>query len=469
MLLDTNPLDRLAEPDLDNPHLDIHFQVGINQIELGDHGSQDYQFLPGTHRLERRFNTIAATVQGPLFTAQARTSERAGVSSTTFHSVSGDQEQFFPAHQYLDLFMEMDFTFADEAPTSLSKVTVFNKYPMRFRTARPLTGFPPLYGPDFELLNGVELFDVERPDVAPLIRIERNTISPFARILYQVHTQVVSVSDDGSFTGVASISLLDNERPVPTAVHLLPTRGVSLTVPEEQIIIIQPNESTTVQISGQINDKSETHISVTVRPYSIDPEKPGAGRSELDLDFVSERTDAALLAEMAELPGPTVRPGERFTLHAMPLRARDSARDTGEEYIWIPPDGVSMERANGLSASFVAPEVPYLTDAWATLYVRSAQGLSRPHKVEFRIDPALATAPSPAQPGLISRPGQASQAASLTPGISRLDLEAFTEATFRAVIRAVDARAQGQAQRLAQSSFPGTIIFGILWQPTQEQ
>jgi len=380
---DANPLGDVAE-SAGSSELRLPFQVGINQIELGTHGSQDYRFLPEVRQIQHDFIDVSGDVELSQVRASARLNPTQGQSRTEFNAVEESQDGFFPAHQGLELYLKLSLEFSSDLHIDRPSISMINKDPMRFHTVRPLTGFPPLYGPAFSLESAVDFYDEENLESRPLMTVVENAIVPQARLLYDVTSHLLSVGDDGSFEGVSTISTIGVNDPVPTIVRLLPTRGVELTSADSLQLSIAPGARSSVRVSGRIFDRTEPHLSVNIRPYSLDPNVPGGGRVEMPLDFISHPIADSKSLEVLELPPQAVQAGERFGLTVVPV---SSGRLGEAEVIWVPADGMRVERVNGVSAEFIAPDVPYVTEAWVNVYVREGELVSRPHKLEVRIYP----------------------------------------------------------------------------------
>lgn len=364
---------------------DVRFNVGVNQITLADHGCQEYSFLPEVRGISHEFrNVTASTVRGPLYRAEARLNPAAGVSRISFRPVSEDQEGFFPAYQRVELFVSFAFDVPLLALVGRRRVTAFNKTPLVYETAEPLTGFPPLNGPELVLQDDVRMFDLARPDEASILVVSKGSrIQPENRVLYDIDATEAVVAADGSFTSHVTVRLNEDVGPVRTAIALLPTRGVSLTTPELQQVRLH-REAFSFDVVGRIDDPDEPHLEVTVRPYSVeyDSAKVGFGRRDIPLP---ERHDHGPRSLHIHHPAPKrVRAGQRERLDFTP---EFGSEVTSPEYVWIAPHSITLDDPSAARPSFVAPAVTRPTDIWFTLYVRDGSRVSPPYKFEYVVEP----------------------------------------------------------------------------------
>jgi len=359
------------------------FSVGVNQIELAGHGSQDYKFLPENKATKHQFIDIqAATYRRFFYSATAKLNPNAGESTTEFKALDDDQDGFFPSNWMLNLFLRFEFDIPALLPFGRRKLTLFNKKPFEYHSQVPLTGFPPLNGPDFILKDEVELFDINKPDEPSIFTFEKSSIiRPVNRIIYNITSSEPEIDPDGRFNFTVHISSLIPKKTVPTLIALMPTRGVVI----EGELIIQKNineEETSIEVKGTITDSDEEHIEVTIRPFSKDPGVLGFGRH-----------DVALPEPVKNLPfgirhmNPiSVKSGEAVRLSPNGFYKNHNAKES-VEHIWVAPHGITLIDEKSLTPSFTAPVVNELTDIWFTLYMRDKSTLSRPYKLEVRIEP----------------------------------------------------------------------------------
>jgi hypothetical protein len=366
------PITIKVEPD---------FAVGVNQIELAAHGSQDYRFLPGLTSTEHRFiNITASIIRWPFYRAEARLNPAAGNSFTSFQAIDGAQRTFFPCVWRLFLYLRFEFDVPFLAPLRRRRVVVFNKDPLVYETEIPLTGFPPLNAPALILKDPVDFFDERTPEGRAVMKITKpSKILPINRILYDIKATPPTVTPDGSFKTTATIGLTEPVGTVRTAIALIPTRGVTLHTAELQHVSIG-KDPLELEIVGQIDDLMEEHLGVTVRPYSVEPRVWGFGRAEIDLP--SQAPSPPLAVEVP--PVHRVRSGENVELRIITRFGREVRQS---EFIWVAPHGITLENATSPTPTFVAPRVTELTDIWFTLYVRDGDSLSRPYKIEVQIAP----------------------------------------------------------------------------------
>lgn len=363
----------------------VKFNVGVNQIKLGDHGCQEYQFLPEIKSISHDFrNVTASTVRGSLFRGEARLNPLAGASKISFRAVDDAQEDFFPAVQRVELFVDFAFDVPLLSLVGKRRTTLFNKKPLVYESEVPLTGFPPLDGPALVLLEDVDMFDVTKPDGDPILMVTKGSrIQPDNHVLYDIDATEAAVDADGSFRSHVTVSLNQDVGQVRTAIALLPTRGVTLETPELQQVRIgsRPFE---FDVVGRITDPDEPHVEVTVRPYSLenDPAKGGFGRRDIPLP---ERHDHGPGSLHIEHPVPRrVRSGERATIE---VRTHFGEAVRSPEFIWIAPHGMTLSDNRSPSPSFTAPQVSRPTDIWFTLYVRDGENVSAPYKFEYVVEP----------------------------------------------------------------------------------
>ncbi|HLN62709.1 MAG TPA: hypothetical protein VK464_14285 [Symbiobacteriaceae bacterium] len=148
--------------------------------------------------------------------------------------------------------------------------------------------------------------------------------------------------------------------------------------------------------AGGGGEAEHQHLGVAIRPASTDPNIRGFGRDEIHFKCWKDPEYALELAHEHHHAA-TVLAGELFTLEVTP---DFGSKVTDPEYIWVAPHGMSFEETDGPRATMVAPQVPYLTDTWVSLYIRNGEVISRPHKLEIKILPAATGAKqTTAQPG----------------------------------------------------------------------
>ena len=360
----------------------VTFFVGVNQIELADHGSQDYKFLPEVKDISHQFRQISAGVQDG-WRIQARATLNPSLpSKTAFKAADPDQSEFFPARWSMELMLQLDLTlpWAKYLPFR-SSVSLISKEPLKYETTEPLKGFPPLYGPAFETQADVPFFDAANPDSPPVMIFPKgHQIIPENRLRYNIRTLSNTMLDARRFRMEVAISAFDVPGPIATTVAVMPSRGVEV----EGDMLIETRIGTNDQhftITGEITDPAEPHIEVTLRPFSTDPAFPGASRHDIHLPEPEPFTDLGI----AENPPQRVTAGDRATLTVTPRFAESAAQDV--EYIWVAPHGVPLVDAKSTTPQFDAPDVPAPTDIWFTLFLRRGEELSKPYKLEYRVDP----------------------------------------------------------------------------------
>ena len=361
--------------------MDLTFPVGVSQIELAEHGSQDYKFFPEIRQIEHNFrNVIASTHRALLYSAEARLNPAIGISKTSFEAVSVDQKAFFPSIWRLSLFLQFDFEMPLLNFFKRSVIRLFNKEPLTYETRFPLTGFPPINEPEFVLLKSVDLFDSDNPNGPPALTIKKKSpILQTNNILYNIEIKDFKSYQNGSFEFLAKIGLIRSIGNTQTILALLPTRGVVMQTPLIQKTVVG-NVPSFFKIKGQVVDPDEEHLEVTLRPYSADPRRIGFGR--LDVHLPGAKTEKRLTIESPGIR--KIRSGDSVQLNA---RAKFSSDVSEPEFIWIAPHGVDIEDDKSRSPRFIAPKVDELTETWFTLYIRDKKETSRPFKFEFLIEP----------------------------------------------------------------------------------
>ncbi|GET41971.1 hypothetical protein [Microseira wollei] len=368
--------------NLMNAPLTLSLSIGLNQIELAEHGSQSYRFLPGITSADHNFiNITASTIQPPFSKVEARLNQKIGTSSIAFRALNETQENFFPSNGSLSLYLKFELESSIPILLGRQNVFLFNKEPLLYETDVPFNGFPQFNGsPKFLLKNPVELFDESNPDGEPVMTItEGSEITPVNRILYRIHASSPAVDSEGNFSTRATVELVQSVGVVQTAILLIPTRGVTISSSLLQNIALgeSPFE---FDIIGHIDNPLEEHLEVTIRPYSMEPELAGAAR--LDVPLPSQAPLSRLDVDHPSIL--RVRSGETVELGVTP---RFSFRESQPEFIWVAPHGMELQNPNSLNPTFVAPMVNELTDIWFTLYVREQNDVSRPYKIDVELEP----------------------------------------------------------------------------------
>jgi hypothetical protein len=367
----------------------MSFMVGVNQIELGWHGSQDYRFLPGLNETTHSFRDIRGSVRTSAYRGEARLNPEAGTSRTGFRAASLSQHGFFPATQWLELYLRFDLELAGDAPAEQRQVTLVNTRPIVYETEHPLEGFPPLNGPNFVQQGHVDLFDVANLEAGPMLRLEGSRILPSNRRLFEAAMRLVRHDPDGSFEVEADLTLLDEGRAVNTAISWMPSRGIEVDSPQQEEVVVEPGQVVTVRALGRVVDPSDLHLEMSIRAYSMDPEIRGMVTA--DVPFASQYSEAEYLMEIAHPHDlshshdvPTVNSGGRIALSVEPVLGEAI---TDPEYIWVAPHGGRLDHVSDTSATLVAPVVDEHTDTWVTLYIRQGNLVSRPHKLAVHVLP----------------------------------------------------------------------------------
>lgn len=368
----------------------LNFAVGLGQIELGWHGSQDYRFLPELREATHEFRDIRGSVRTVVLSGEARLNPAAGISRTGFQAVSGSQSGFFPANQWLELYLRFDLEIEGEEPVEQRRVTLVNTSPLTYRTEYPLQGFPPLNGPDFVQEGQTDFFDLSDLEAGPVCWLEGSRIAPSNRRLFTTAMRLVREDPDGSFEVEADLTLLDETSAVHTAVAWVPARGIELHSAEQEEVLVEPGQTATMRVLGQVVDPTELHLEVSVRAYSMDPEIHGMGTA--DAAFASQYGEADYLMEIAHPHDPshshdvpTVPSGGQLDLTIEPILG---AAITDPEYLWVAPHGGQLDNVDGTTATFLAPVVDEHTDTWVTVYIRQGELVSRPHKLAVHVLPA---------------------------------------------------------------------------------
>jgi hypothetical protein len=367
----------------------MRFTVGVNQIEFGWHGSQDYRFLPELRQATHEFRDVRGSVRTAVVSGEARLNPAAGVSRTGFQAVSDTQSGFFPAYQWLELYLRFDLEVDGDEPVEQRRVTLVNTSPLTYQTDYPLQGFPPLNGPDFVQEGQTDFFDLSDLDAGPVLWLEGAQIAPWNRRLFTTAMRLVRQDPDGSFEVEADLTLLDETSAVNTAVSWLPARGIELDSAEQEEVLVEPGETATMRVLGQIVDPTELHLEVSVRAYSMDPEIQGMGTA--DVAFASQYSEAEYLMEIAHPHDPshshdvpTVPSGGQIDLTIEPILGEAI---THPEYLWVAPHGGQLENVDGTTATLMAPVVHEHTDTWVTVYIRQGELVSRPHKLAVHVLP----------------------------------------------------------------------------------
>jgi hypothetical protein len=336
------------------------FTIAINDIDQAANGEANYQFLPDRISLTLPFTDFLASFEGRYagvqYDGEVHLNPIAGHSETEFVKVDPNQPDFFPATQYLRLFFQFRLTL----PGLFAKreLVIFNKEPMRFVSAIPLTGFPPIDDPEYVWQGPVEMYDTANPNGNPIGRFGKGKIMPIADVAYDVSGRLLS-SSPPEFVSELSVTRTNGHEPIATAILVRPYPGCELA--GAQNLRAQVGD-TAVTFEVRIRQANpNVPVGYFARIASNDADHLGFGRADVTL------AGADLTRSFLGTRGrpQMVQSGGRLVLAPNSVPQLAAMTDTPTRHIWITPHGLKLEGPAD-SPNCTLPVVDRTKEMWFT-------------------------------------------------------------------------------------------------------
>ena len=368
----------------------IDYAVMLNQIELNRDGVQGYR-MTGNGPMSHRFRSIIGVIdRWPLYRGVATMSE-SSKSVVSFAPVDPDQPGFFPAQWTFDL----DLDFRLDVPMLGFSADLTTAEPLPYAAKAPLTGFPPLKGPNFELVESVPLLSAKSGKAVGEIH-KGSLLMPIDDVLFDVavtdlrsekrsveggyamsfFSAKVSVSLREPFAASQGVNRLSaTVAAVPTEnVRLIkPGNDMGLSIPPEQRVLrasVGRDKPFEFELEGSIDPTSTGHSEVSVFVGSQDRRIKGFGEVEILLHHLLDPPDAGDEV-LHHLPKLEVRGGDVLDV-ALPS---DAVAYLGGDVDWVAPHGVTLVKVERPGAArFQVPSVSVPSYVWFTAYEKENAG-----------------------------------------------------------------------------------------------
>lgn len=265
---------------------------------------------------------------------------------------------------------------------------------MVFRTTEPLTGFPPMDGPDFVSTGPVEMYDVDRPDGAPVGRFGKGRIIPVAAVTYRISARLLETPSGSAFESELLIERTDEVADVETAILCRAFPGSALVGGDINAREIVTGNGARLPVLLHHENPAAGPPGYFVRVASVDTNFLGYDRADIDVSTLGLEAQpnlrhvssvVAALATRSALP--TVlrqRAGAQVILPATDIDATTGA--VVALHSWIGPHGFRLEPVTeGFAVTL--PMVLSVQEVWFTRFTERAGVVDGPHVIRLQIEP----------------------------------------------------------------------------------